>query len=282
MIVVTGAAGKTGQAVLEALQRQDQAVRAVVHHKEQLDVVEAQETALADLLKPKQLGAAFREARSVYHICPNVHPREVEIGRNALEAAQKAEVTHFVLHSVLHPQIQAMPHHWNKLLVEQMLLESGMPFTILQPASYMQNVLPEWWRVRLLSQYHVPYSVEARFSPVDLLDVAEVAATVLTSSDHQGAIYELAGPEIHTPKSMAAELGEALGKLAMAVRVDRAEWEQHTDVDQDRKDLLLRMFEHYDEHGLSGNPAVLRSLLGRQPTRFRDFANRLVQEASDL
>lgn len=282
MIVVTGAAGKTGQAVMEALHGQDQIVRAIVHRKEQLETVDAQETMLADLRKPKQLRSAFRGARAVYHICPNVHPQEVEIGRNVLEAARKAEVQHFVLHSVLHPQIQAMPHHWNKLQVEQMLLESGMPFTILQPASYMQNVLPEWWRVRLLSQYHVPYSVDARFSPVDLLDVAEVAATVLTSSDHRGAIYELAGPEVHTPKSMAAELGEALGKLAMAVEVDRAEWEQHADMDQDRKDLLLKMFEHYDEHGLSGNPTVLDSLLGREPTRFRDFANRLVQEASDL
>lgn len=282
MIVVTGAAGKTGQAVMEALHGQDQIVRAIVHRKEQLETVDTQETMLADLRKPKQLRSAFRGARAVYHICPNVHPQEVEIGRNVLEAARKAEVQHFVLHSVLHPQIQAMPHHWNKLQVEQMLLESGMPFTILQPASYMQNVLPEWWRVRLLSQYHVPYSVDARFSPVDLLDVAEVAATVLTSSDHRGAIYELAGPEVHTPKSMAAELGEALGKLAMAVEVDRAEWEQHADMDQDRKDLLLKMFEHYDEHGLSGNPTVLDSLLGREPTRFRDFANRLVQEASDL
>lgn len=282
MIVVTGAAGKTGQAVMEALHGQDQIVRAIVHRKEQLETVDTQETMLADLRKPKQLRSAFRGARAVYHICPNVHPQEVEIGRNVLEAARKAEVQHFVLHSVLHPQIQAMPHHWNKLQVEQMLLESGMPFTILQPASYMQNVLPEWWRVRLLSQYHVPYSVDARFSPVDLLDVAEVAATVLTSSDHRGAIYELAGPEVHTPKSMAAELGEALGKLAMAVEVDRAEWEQHADMDQERKDLLLKMFEHYDEHGLSGNPTVLDSLLGREPTRFRDFANRLVQEASDL
>jgi nucleoside-diphosphate-sugar epimerase len=133
-----------------------------------------------------------------------------------------------------------------------------------------------------MSQYHVPYSINAEFSPVDLLDVAEVAAIVLTSSDHDDAIYELAGPEIYTPKSMAMELGEALGKLAMAVQIDRAEWAKRDDLESGRKDLLLRMFEYYDEHGLRGNSRVLADLLGREPTTFRQFANRLVQEAADL
>jgi uncharacterized protein YbjT (DUF2867 family) len=282
MILVTGAAGKTGRAVVDTLRRHDQTVRALVHSDEQQAELEVEDTVTADLLKPKQVLSAFRDVRAVYHICPNVHPQEVEIGQNVLKAARESEVELFVLHSVLHPQIQAMPHHWNKLLVEEMLLESGLRFSILQPASYMQNVLSEWWRVRLMSQYHVPYSIEAEFSPVDLLDVAEVAASVLTTSEHQGATYELVGPEVHTPKSMAGELGEALGKLAMAVEVDRKEWEEHTELEKNRKELLLRMFEYYDEHGLWGNARVLRDLLGREPTRFREFANRLVREASDL
>lgn len=74
----------------------------------------------------------MRSAQGVYHICPNVHPQEVEIGRIAIDAARAAHVERFVFHSVLRPQIEAMPHHWRKLRVEEMLLASGLNFTILR------------------------------------------------------------------------------------------------------------------------------------------------------
>lgn len=276
MILVTGAGGKTGRAVIAAL---DQPVRAAVRAEEQAEQLDADESVVVDLLEPETLGAAFEAARAVYHICPNLHAREVEIGRNVLQAAARAGVEHFVLHSVLHPQLQAMPHHWNKLLVEELLIDSGLAFTVLQPASYMQNLLPEWWRVRLRSQYHVPYPVDARFSPVDLVDVAEVAAIVLASGNHHGAIYELAGPEAHTPKSIADEMSHALGKIVTAVEIPLVDWPFPDGLDDQRRKLLIQMFEYYAEHGLWGNSRALEHLLGRRPTTLGEYLNRLVQEA---
>ncbi|MFN8458488.1 MAG: NmrA family NAD(P)-binding protein [Anaerolineae bacterium] len=72
---------------------------------------------------------------------PQHAPDEVAIGRAAIAVAKAAGGPRSVYHSVLHPHTEKMPHHWHKLRVEELLFESGLEWTILQPAAYMQNVL---------------------------------------------------------------------------------------------------------------------------------------------
>ena len=149
MILVTGAAGKTGQAVIRALVARGADVRALVHRPEQVPITAglgARETIAGDLRDRAALARAAQGARVIYHICPNVSPDEVTIGRAAIAAARAAGVQHFVYHSVLHPQVEAMPHHWLKMRVEELLFQSGLAYTILQPAAYVQNVLAHWDR----------------------------------------------------------------------------------------------------------------------------------------
>ena len=93
------------------------------------------------------LSRAMQGADAIYHICPNVSPHEIAFARPLIAAATDAEVARLVYHSVLHPQIEAMPHHWNKLRVEEMLFGSKLDVTILQPTAYMQNSLAEWDRM---------------------------------------------------------------------------------------------------------------------------------------
>ena len=146
MILITGAGGKTGRALIEALSN-GEAVRAFVRRPEQAAEVRrlgAQEVVAGELLDEGTIRSAMKGARAVYHICPNMNPDEAAIGRLVIQAAQDAGVEHFVYHSVLHPQTQKMDHHWQKLRVEEMLFESGLTFTILQPAPYMQNLLAGW------------------------------------------------------------------------------------------------------------------------------------------
>jgi uncharacterized protein YbjT (DUF2867 family) len=120
-------------------------------------------------------------------------PEEMILGNLVIHAVQKAGVEHIVYHSVLHPQTEKMPHHWQKMRVEEMIFESGLPFTILQPALYMQNLLAGWRTIIEDGVLRVPYSVESKFSFVDLEDVGKVAKIVLTESNHKNAVYELAG-----------------------------------------------------------------------------------------
>ena len=83
----------------------------------------------------------MHEVTAVYHICPNMHPDEVRSASWSSGQQKSLGSEHFVYHSVLHPQIKEMPHHWKKMQVEGLLFKSGLNFTILQPAAYMQNLL---------------------------------------------------------------------------------------------------------------------------------------------
>src|SRR5688500_17619521 len=116
---------------------------------------------------------------------------EMAISKLVIGQARKVRVEQFVYHSVLHPQTEKMNHHWQKMRVEEMIFESGLPFTILQPAPYMQNLLAGWKYIVEDGVLRVPYSVNSKFSFVDLEDPAEVASIVLTQPNHFSATYEL-------------------------------------------------------------------------------------------
>ena len=287
MILVTGAAGKTGRAIIQALIRQREAVRALVYRGEQATLLEqlgVTDTVIGDLRDRSTLERAARGTRAIYHICPNMHPEEIEIGRVAIAAARAAGTEHFVYHSVLHPQIEAMPHHWNKLRVEEQLLESGLAGTILQPAAYMQNVLAGWSQIYERGIYRVPYAAETRLSLVDLGDVAEVAAMVLTESGHEGATYELSGPGFLSQSEVASTLER---QLRREVRVEVESIEAWTSqaraagLDDYRIDSLIKMFRYYQQHDFRGNPQVLEWLLDRSPTSFRVLVDRVRRSAHD-
>jgi len=284
MILVTGAAGKTGRAVLRTLVASGESVRALVHRLDQVPVVETlgvQDVLVGDMCDQATVGQAAQGVRAVYHICPNVSPDEVAIGESLIAAAKSAGVEHFVFHSVLHPQIEAMPHHWRKLRVEECLFESGLATTLLQPTTYMQNVLAHWDQILGQGIYTVPYSVDSRLSMVDLEDVAQVAALVLTQPGHAGATYELVGTESISPAEIATLLGRQLDRPVRAEIEALEEWEDQAraaGLGDDQVASLIKMFRYYDLHGFLGNSRVLECLLERPPNRFADFVKRIVSD----
>ncbi|MEE9207789.1 MAG: NmrA family NAD(P)-binding protein [Gemmatimonadota bacterium] len=279
MILLTGAAGKTGRAVTAALASRGLPVRALVRRSgQESELLElgAAESVRGDLLVDEEVGAAMAGIEAVYHVCPNVHPQEEAIGARVLEAARAAGVRRFVFHSVLHPQTERMPHHWRKLRVEERLLESGLDVTVLQPAPYMQNVFAGRDQI-LEGTYTVPYPTSTRVSMVDLNDVAEAVARVLSEGGHGGAIYELCGSEYLSQDEIAAVLTDELGRLVVAREQAVGEWRRRSadrGLDGERADCLVRMFRYYAEYGLRGNAQALSHLLHRPPTAFTDVVRR--------
>jgi len=272
MILVTGAGGKTGQAIVQALHARGEMVRAVTRHATDALPREV-EVLLGDLREAALLHRAVQGVRAVYHICPNVSPDEQLIGERLIHAAREAGGAHFVFHSVLHPQAEAMPHHWAKLRVEEMLFASGLPFTILQPTAYMQNILGSWAMLMGQGIYRVPYPVATRLSLVDLHDVAEVAARVLTEPGHHGATYELVGTLPLSQIEIAATLTQALSCPVRAVEQSLADWlTQNATLGSYQRETLSQMFQYYARHGLVGNPKVLGWLLGRAPQSLLNWA----------
>lgn len=277
MILLTGAAGKTGKAILNTLVPHGVRVRSLVRNERQAQEIRnlgSTEVAIADLRDTQALAKALEGIKKIYYICPNMAPDELEIGRSLITLAKENGVKRFVYHSVLHPQVEEMPHHWQKMRMEEELFKSGLDFTILQPCAYMQNILANWTAITDEGIYAVPYATSARISIVDLADVAAAAEVVLTQLDHSNAIYELAGPEALSQDEVATILSNELATSVRAEVLDRAQWEANvrgSGMDERSISTLLKMFEYYENHGLPGNPNVLNMLLKRPATTFAVF-----------
>lgn len=280
MILVTGAAGKTGRALVAALVARGARVRGWVRRPEQAVILHeagAAEVAVGDIADQSVYAGALARVATVYHICPNMHPDEVKIGRWLVAAARAAGVGHIVYHSVLHPQTEGMPHHWNKLRVEELLFESGIPTTVLQPTAYMQNLLAGWQRIVDEGVYAVPYPAATRLSLVDLHDVAVAAARVLTEPELAGGTYELVGTVGLTQTAVAHTLTTHLKRPVQFTEIPLDEWQAGAEaagLSPYAIDTLRRMFVYYANHGLVGNPFMLRQLLQREPMSLAAFIAR--------
>jgi len=279
-ILVTGASGKTGQRVVAAIAKRGGKVRALVRRQEAGDALQkagAAEIALGDLMDRDSLRRAMTGAGQVLHICPPMHPQEDTIARTMIELAGELAVGRFVLYSVLHPLLADVPHHDRKLQAERALVDSGLSYTILQPGRYMQHLAAIWPAVLASGMHSMPFSTASRFSLTDLSDLAEASARIMTEDGHDGATYQLAGPEALSQDDCAAILTRVLGRPIRAVakpledfRADAAA----AGMPAQRIEGMMRMNAHYDGHGLIGNPNVLRWILGRDPGRFADYVAR--------
>lgn len=272
-VAVVGAAGQTGWAVTAALARRGVPVRAVVRSAaaaERAVGAGASSTVFGDLADPSSLVPAFADAGAVHVVPPAFDAAEEEFVGNAVDAAEAVGVRLFGYHSVLQPDDPHLPHHLRKNRAEVRIRRSSLPWVALRPCMYAQTPL------RLLrgdGEPRLPFGTGGRFSPIDLLDVAEATARVLTEPGYIYGIYELAGPDHLTMAEMSALVtgSSEPGEPRTAAETLRGrgfmKWAAISD--------LAAMFAHYESHGLFGSPAVAGHLLGRAPTAFADVVGRL-------
>lgn len=280
MILVTCAGGKTGRAIVPALAKAGQDVRAMVGRPESeasiagLGSVEIVSGALTD---GDAVAAALRGVEAIYYIAPNMTPDERLIGDIVIDAAKAAGVKRFIFHSTLHTQIEALPHHWARHFVEQALINSGLAYTILQCGSYMQNMLPAWAKMVESGVHSMAYDIDAPMSLVDLDDIAEVAVKVSTEPGFDNAIFEICGPAV-TLRQKAEILSKTLGILIRAEKQQLEAFLEHGSAlgfSEFTLATMAKMFPYYDAHGLVGNAKTLGWILGRAPTDFEGFVRRV-------
>jgi nucleoside-diphosphate-sugar epimerase len=101
---------------------------------------------------------------------------------------------------------------------------------------------------------------------VDVADVGEAAAVLLTEEGLDGGTFELAGPEPLTAPRLAELVGRALGREVVAADAVPA-----GEVPVPYRARCLRlMLDHYRAHGFTGSPRVATALLGRPPRSYAD------------
>lgn len=270
-VAVTGASGKTGAAVVAGLLEAGHHPVGLVRRAEAAERLREQgvEARVVDLAAGADaVASALAGVDAVHHVPPNMHPAEDALTATVVAAAEAAGVRRLVYHSVLQPHVPAMPHHLRKAGSELVVRSSVLDWTVLQPASYAQNLLPFWEAARDGGTYRVPYDVDQPFTPVDLADVAAAVVAVLDDPGTVFGTFELAGPEVLSSRDQARVLGALAGRTVTAERQATAAWRAGVDPDGTRADVddLVAMFDHYDAHGLVGSALALRTLLGREPT----------------
>ena len=112
---------------------------------------------------------------------------------------------------------------------------------------------------------------------VDLEDVSEAAATVLREPGHEGATYELSGPDVLNQKEVAAILEEELQRSVSVQEIGIEMWQEqakNSGLGDYQIDTLVKMFRYYERYDFLGTPKVLGALLGRAPGSFAEFVKR--------
>jgi uncharacterized protein YbjT (DUF2867 family) len=283
-VLMVGATGSNAGAVLPELVKRGAAVRALVRDEERAAVARrrgASDTVIADLADPASLRAAAAGVDGVFHVNPGFARHEADMGVAMVEAARAAGVRKFVFSGVIHPSISAMVNHAAKQPVEEALYTSGMDFTVLQPAMFMQNLAASWPEVVEQGTLSMPYSVSAKTCWVDYRDVAEVAALALTGDELAHGTFELCAPGMVDRVQLAAMFSEELGRPVEAAEIPLRQWASRFP-EGHLRDGLTRMMAHYDEHGFpGGNALVLRAILGREPRSLNQYLHELATHRPD-
>jgi uncharacterized protein YbjT (DUF2867 family) len=211
-ILVTGASGNTGTAIVDALVERRAPVRAMVRTEADRSKLRPEvEGVIADFDDSAAIAAALDGAERAYLVTPSSEQVEEQQKRFA-DLAAKARTRHLVVLS----QLGAQEHSPDRFLryhgaVEQHVRDLGIGYTFLRPNLYLQGLLTFAGSISAEGTFYAPIG-DAKVSAVDVRDIAAVAAVVLTESGHEGATYTLTGPQAVTHAQIAAALTAALGR----------------------------------------------------------------------
>ena len=225
VILVTGATGKTGSAVVQLLLQQGQRVRAVVHrldHRSERLRTAGAEVVAADMFDPEQLLAAMRGAARAYY-CPPFHAHMLQGAAAFAVAAGQARLESIVvltqwLASASHPALSTR-QHWLADRLFDML--PGVGVTTVAPgffASYPYLEVIDY--AALLGLYPMPLDGESRNAPPSDEDIARVAvAALLDPLRHAGKTYRPTGPEMISVNQMVEIIGRIVGRKVRHAKV---------------------------------------------------------------
>ena len=279
MILVTGATGLNGRELLRLLSARGVGVRALVRNPARAESIAALphvEIVQGDMARPETLVAALRGVDRAMLISSS-DPMMLEVQSNFIEAAKKAGVQHVVKLSGIMPELDSA-FRFARMhgKIEQRLEASGMAFTHLRAGEFMPAYFRQVPNITAKGAMFLPME-DARIASIDVGDIAEIAASVLTGSGHEGRIYPLTGPQALTMTEVAAKLSAATGKTVRYVNVRPEAARQAQLAAGMRPYLADALFELFAERR-NGKEAKVwpdaAALLGRPPTSFDEFVGR--------
>ncbi|CAN5885730.1 SDR family oxidoreductase [soil metagenome] len=271
-ILVTGATGTIGQALVKQLQARG-ATFAVMSSKPRREVG-GSKTVHGDMADATSLRIAFAGVETLFLLFP-YQANAVELARNAVQAAQAAGVKHIVRSSgagadanslVAIAQMQGT--------IDQLIEQSGIPYTLLRPNGFMQNWV-NFSAAQIKAGAYAAPNGDGAISVIDVRDIADVAATVLTHpAAHVGKAYTLSGGEALSTAQQLAMISAAAGHPVRYDDISEAQakaamlgWGMDAQV---VTWTLSLSYVYKQGWGASISPDV-QALTGHPPRRFADF-----------
>ena len=257
-ILVTGGTGMVGSNVVRELVSRKADVSVLTRDPAKAQGLPAGvKPVKGNLLEPATVRNVFNDVDAVF-LLNAVSQTESHEALLALCGMKVAGVKRVVHLSVQDADAAAwLPHFGSKAGIEDGIKRSGISFAILRPNNF-QN---DYWFKDAMLQYGVyPQPLGSTgVSRVDVRDIAEAAAISLLSSDAEGEVVDLVGPDLLTGESTAATWSTALGRPIKYAGDDLDAWEQQQL--QYLPDWMVfdfkMMYAHFQKKGLKGTPEII-------------------------
>jgi uncharacterized protein YbjT (DUF2867 family) len=284
MILITGASGSVGKAVLQEAIRKESKVRAMYRSKDEAaKAPSGSEAVLADYADKESLSKALNGVSSVYVVCSPI-PQLVELESNILDACKKAGVKHVVLNSALgagdYPK--SFPS-WHRK-VEDKLKGMGLSYTILRPNGFLQNIVTyNAPSIRAQGAFYVAMG-DAKVSYLDVGDIAVVAVKALQGGAHTGKTYELNGPEAISNQELAKRISRVAGRTVNygdIPELAQREAMLSMGLPEWQVTALLELQQYYKQGGGAKTDGLLQSLIERAPVTLDQYLAANAKEFRD-
>ena len=282
-ILVMGATGTLGGEVVKQLSSSTPAVniKAGVHSAQNVNKVkdgDKVEVVLIDYNKPETLKEALSQVDKLFLLTPDV-PNAHELASKLVIEAKKAGIRHIVKQSVMGADLEADVGTFRlHRQAEEIIEQSGIPFTFLRPNEFMQNFINFHSHfIKNNNAFYLPLE-DAKVSLVDVRDIAAVAVKSLTedrSDKHNNNTYLITGPEALSYYQAAEILSSATDKKISYVNISEEE-ARGAMKEMGMSDWLINTISELNDYFRKGNASQVSSAVeevtGKKPISFSQFA----------
>lgn len=277
MILVTGASGQLGNLVINSLLAKgvaaDQIV-AAVRSPEKATALQERGVVVreADYTDPASLKAAMNGVKRVVLVSSSEVGQRAAQHQNVIDAAQATGVELLAYTSILHADTSPLALAEEHVATEAALKASSVPHVVLRNGWYSEN----YTMSAGMAVEHgavLGSAGEGKYSTAARADYADAAATVITSEDQAGKVYELAGDEAFTLAQYAAYIAKISGKEVVYQDLPEAEYAKvlvEVGLPEGFANILADSDVGASKGGLFDDSQTLSQLIGRPTTPIQD------------
>lgn len=220
-ILITGGTGDLGSKIAICLNNTNHTVRIMSRSERPRNFDLSKEWAKADLSTGEGIGEAVRDVEVIVHAASspfnNLAESDIHGTKRLIEAARVANVRHLLYISIIGMEQITFFYYTAKLQVEQIVKQSGIPFTISRASqfhSFADRILRGIDRLPLV----LLFPTNMQFQTIDTGEYADYLIPYITAPA-AGCIPDVAGPEVREAGEMARLWLEAQGKRKRIVKL---------------------------------------------------------------